>query len=35
LRIETDPLHQLRTIGAHFVPFADGTDDTHVSRLHL
>jgi len=31
----TDPLHQLRTTGAHFVPLADGTGDTHVSCLHL
>jgi hypothetical protein len=32
---DTDPLRQIRTIGAHFVPLADGTGDTHVSCLHL
>jgi hypothetical protein len=31
----TDPLRQFRATGAHFVPLADGSGDTHVSCLHL
>src|SRR5450631_587938 len=31
----TDQLHQLRTTGAHFVPLADGSGDTHAGCLHL